>query len=100
MLNILPLPGGDIEPVLEDGRIRKISFTGSDEIGWELMKKFSKKKVTLELGGNAATVIDEDPPDVAFARRGTRGRVLPGGAELHFRPEDVHPRKAFDKGFY
>ena len=67
VLNILPLPGGDIEPVLEDGRIRKISFTGSDEIGWELMKKFSKKKVTLELGGNAATIIDEDPPDASFA---------------------------------
>jgi len=66
-LNILPLPGAQIEPVIEDARIRKISFTGSDEIGWELMKKYSKKKVTLELGGNAATIIDEDPPDLDFA---------------------------------
>jgi acyl-CoA reductase-like NAD-dependent aldehyde dehydrogenase len=31
------------------------------------MSKFSKKKVTLELGGNAATIVDEDPPDVDFA---------------------------------
>ncbi|MEQ9617613.1 MAG: aldehyde dehydrogenase family protein [Deltaproteobacteria bacterium] len=67
MLNILPLPGSAIEPVLDDGRIKKISFTGSDEIGWELMGRYSKKKVTLELGGNAATVIDEDPPDLDFA---------------------------------
>ncbi len=66
-LNILPLPGAQIEPVIEDALIRKISFTGSDEIGWELMKKYSKKKVTLELGGNAATIIDEDPPDLDFA---------------------------------
>jgi glyceraldehyde-3-phosphate dehydrogenase (NADP+) len=66
-LNILPLPGSQIEPVMEDDRIRKISFTGSDEIGWELMRKFPKKKVTLELGGNAASIIDEDPPDLEFA---------------------------------
>jgi acyl-CoA reductase-like NAD-dependent aldehyde dehydrogenase len=66
-LNIIPLPGSQIEPVIEDERIRKISFTGSDEIGWGLMSKFAKKKVTLELGGNAATVIDQDPPDLDFA---------------------------------
>ena len=66
-LNILPLPGAQIEPVIKDVRIKKISFTGSDEIGWELMRKYSKKKVTLELGGNAATIIDEDPPDLEFA---------------------------------
>ena len=66
-LNILPLPGSQIEPVIEDERIKKVSFTGSDEIGWNLMKKFPKKKVTLELGGNAATVVDEDPPDLGFA---------------------------------
>ena len=67
VLNILTLPGSQIEPVMEDERIKKVSFTGSDEIGWELMKKFPKKKVTLELGGNAATIIDEDPPDLDFA---------------------------------
>jgi len=66
-LNIIPLPGSQIEPVMEDERIRKVSFTGSDEIGWELMKKFPKKKVTLELGGNAASIVDEDPPDLEFA---------------------------------
>jgi len=67
MLNILTLSGGDIEPVLEDERIRKISFTGSDEVGWHLMGRHPKKNVTLELGGNAATVIDENPPDIDFA---------------------------------
>ncbi|MEM7008289.1 MAG: aldehyde dehydrogenase family protein [Thermodesulfobacteriota bacterium] len=67
MLNIVPLPGSQIEPVIEDQRIKKISFTGSDEVGWDLMKKYPKKKVTLELGGNAAVIIDEDPPDFNFA---------------------------------
>src|SRR3990172_9605735 len=72
-LNIIPLPGSQIEPVMEDERIRKVSFTGSDEIGWELMKKFPKKKVTLELGGNAASIVDEDPPDLEFAVTETAG---------------------------
>jgi acyl-CoA reductase-like NAD-dependent aldehyde dehydrogenase len=66
-LNILPLPGASIEPVMDDPRIKKVSFTGSDEVGWELMKKYPKKKVTLELGGNAAVIVDEDPPDMDFA---------------------------------
>src|SRR3990167_1480348 len=67
LLNILPLSGGEIEAVIEDERVKKVSFTGSDAIGWELKRKYPKKKVTLELGGNAATIIDEDPPDLDFA---------------------------------
>lgn len=67
VFNILTLPGSRTGKVLDDPRIRKISFTGSDEVGWKLMERYSKKKVTLELGGNAATVIDEDPPDFDFA---------------------------------
>jgi acyl-CoA reductase-like NAD-dependent aldehyde dehydrogenase len=67
LLNILPMPGAEIEPVMDDERIKKVSFTGSDEVGWKLMEKYTKKKVTLELGGNAATIIDEDPPDLDFA---------------------------------
>lgn len=66
-LNIMPIPGAAIGPVIEDERIKKISFTGSDEIGWELRRKHTKKKVTLELGGNAAVIVDEDPPDLKFA---------------------------------
>ncbi|HVY55157.1 MAG TPA: aldehyde dehydrogenase family protein, partial [Thermodesulfobacteriota bacterium] len=67
LLNILPLSGADVEPVIDDERVKKVSFTGSDAIGWELKKKYPKKRVTLELGGNAATIIDEDPPDLDFA---------------------------------
>lgn len=67
VFNILTLPGSETEKVLDDERIKKISFTGSDEVGWHLMGKYPGKKVTLELGGNAATVIDEDPPDLDYA---------------------------------
>ena len=45
---------------LEDDRIKKITFTGSADIGWELKRKANKKRVTLELGGNAAVIIEPD----------------------------------------
>ncbi len=65
--NIIPVPGSEMDTVLEAPEIKKISFTGSDEIGWSLMSKYSKKNVTLELGGNAATIIDHNPPEIEFA---------------------------------
>ena len=45
---------------VEDDRVKKITFTGSPDIGWELKKKANKKRVTLELGGNAAVIIEPD----------------------------------------
>lgn len=97
-LNILPLPGSQIEPVIEDDRIRKVSFTGSDEVGWKLMGKFTKKKVTLELGGNAATIIDEDPPDMDFAAsRNAYGAFYQAGQScISVQRMYVH-EKIFDK---
>jgi len=49
-----------------DERLKLLSFTGSPEIGWELKAKAGKKKVVLELGGNAGCIVDEDA-DLDFA---------------------------------
>jgi acyl-CoA reductase-like NAD-dependent aldehyde dehydrogenase len=43
-----------------DDRLKLLSFTGSPEVGWKLKAQAGKKKVVLELGGNAACVVDED----------------------------------------
>ena len=98
LLNILPMPGADVEPVIDDERIKKVSFTGSDAIGWELKKKYPKKKVTLELGGNAATIIDEDPPDLDFtASRNAWGAFYQAGQScISVQRMYVH-EKIFDK---
>lgn len=48
------------EVLLEDERVKMVTFTGSPSIGWSLKKKAYKKRVTLELGGNAAVVIEPD----------------------------------------
>jgi glyceraldehyde-3-phosphate dehydrogenase (NADP+) len=45
--------------LLKDERVAKISFTGSDKVGWDIQAQSSKKKITLELGGNAATIISD-----------------------------------------
>jgi len=55
---------------LEDDRVKKITFTGSPDIGWELKKRANKKRVTLELGGNAAVIIEPDA-DLDFALQRT-----------------------------
>lgn len=58
--SILPMKSSVSAALVEDERIRKLSFTGSGEVGWELRDRARKKYVTFELGGNAAVVIDRD----------------------------------------
>jgi acyl-CoA reductase-like NAD-dependent aldehyde dehydrogenase len=58
--SILPLRSSDADALVEDERIKKLSFTGSAAVGWELRDRARKKHVTLELGGNAAVVIERD----------------------------------------
>lgn len=58
--SILPMKSSDSAALVEDERLRKLSFTGSPEVGWKLRDRARKKQVTLELGGNAAVVIDRD----------------------------------------
>lgn len=54
-------------PLWTDDRIRCVSFTGSDAVGWKIKEEASRKKVILELGGNAAAIVcaDADAPDAA-----------------------------------
>jgi acyl-CoA reductase-like NAD-dependent aldehyde dehydrogenase len=58
--SILPCRRDGAELFTEDDRLKLLSFTGSPGVGWDLKAKAGKKKVVLELGGNAACVVDED----------------------------------------
>ncbi|HEX2473604.1 MAG TPA: aldehyde dehydrogenase family protein, partial [Lacipirellulaceae bacterium] len=58
--SVLPLNTSDADAMVEDERIKKLSFTGSTKVGWALRDRARKKHVTLELGGNAACVIERD----------------------------------------
>lgn len=59
-VNIVPAEGAEAEALVTDGRISMLSFTGSDRVGWHLKSIAGKKRVTLELGGNAATIVEAD----------------------------------------
>lgn len=52
-----------------DPRIKKVSFTGSPQVGWMLKQKLWRKRVTLELGGNAFAIVEPDADLAAAAQR-------------------------------
>lgn len=58
-LQVVPTDVKHLDPIYTNGRIGMISFTGSDKVGWEIKQRAVKKFVTLELGGNAAVIVDE-----------------------------------------
>ncbi|MFT6899284.1 MAG: acyl-CoA reductase-like NAD-dependent aldehyde dehydrogenase [Paraglaciecola sp.] len=58
--SILPCSREGADLFTTDERFKLLSFTGSPQVGWELKAKAGKKPVILELGGNAACVVDED----------------------------------------
>ncbi|MCH8543418.1 MAG: aldehyde dehydrogenase family protein [Alcanivorax sp.] len=58
--SILPCHRDGADLFTEDERLKLLSFTGSPQVGWDLKARAGKKPVVLELGGNAACVVDED----------------------------------------
>ena len=59
-LNVLPLSNDDAGLLVSDDRLKLLSFTGSTAVGWSLKQRAGKKRVVLELGGNAGVVICAD----------------------------------------
>ena len=58
--SILPASRDGADLFTTDDRLKLLSFTGSPDVGWDLKARCGKKKVVLELGGNAAVIIDHD----------------------------------------
>ncbi len=72
-ISILPGAAQETTPLLEDDRVKLITFTGSQEVGWWIKSQAGKKPVVLELGGNAAVAVADDA-DLETAA----GRILTG----------------------
>jgi glyceraldehyde-3-phosphate dehydrogenase (NADP+) len=72
--SVAPSTTQDATPLIEDERIKLLSFTGSPAVGWRLKTQAGRKRVTLELGGNAGVIVHNDA-DVAYAAE----RVAWGG---------------------
>src|SRR5690606_30460193 len=58
--SILPASRDGADLFTIDERLKLLSFTGSPAVGWDLKARCGKKKVVLELGGNAAVIVDAD----------------------------------------
>ena len=70
---VLPIAGADAEALVLDPRLPVVSFTGSGAVGWRLKALVPKKRVALELGGNAAVVVHSDADLDDAARRTAAG---------------------------
>ncbi len=66
-ISVVPSSTDAAAPLVEDERIKLLTFTGSPAVGWSLKERAGRKRVTLELGGNAPVIVhaDADPPFAA-----------------------------------
>lgn len=72
-LNVVPCDNLLAERLVVDPRFKLLSFTGSAAVGWMLKAKCGKKKVVLELGGNAGVIVEPDADLDLAARRCAAG---------------------------
>jgi glyceraldehyde-3-phosphate dehydrogenase (NADP+) len=59
-VQITPSSPADAEPLLSDPAIKMVTFTGSPAVGWDLKSRCGKARICLELGGNAAAIVEPD----------------------------------------
>lgn len=73
-ISVLPCSNEIAAQMVADSRLRMLSFTGSTAVGWQLRQAAGRKRVTLELGGNAAVIVAADA-DLDLAAE----RIVQGG---------------------
>jgi acyl-CoA reductase-like NAD-dependent aldehyde dehydrogenase len=73
-LSVLPAAAATAEPLVTDERLHLITFTGSAAVGWDIKRRAGRKRVALELGGNAAVIVHEDADMTRAA-----DRIVAGG---------------------
>ena len=76
-VSVLPMDRKTGDRLVTDPRFKLLTFTGSSEVGWDMKARAGRKKVILELGGNAAVIVDESA-DLLFAA----SRIVAGGFTL------------------
>lgn len=95
--SILPASPADADALITDERIKLISFTGSPPVGWAIKARAGKKKVALELGGNAACIVDEGVDPARIVERLVFGAFYQSGqscisVQRILAHESVYPR--------
>ncbi len=97
IFSVLPCKTSVAEPLITDERIKLLTFTGSADVGWALKNKAGKKKVTLELGGNAALIVHDDADvELVASRVSVAGFAVAGQSCISVQRIYVH-EKVFDE---
>jgi glyceraldehyde-3-phosphate dehydrogenase (NADP+) len=76
---VLPSTAALAERAVADDRLKALSFTGSAQVGWHLKSVAGQKRVLLELGGNAALIVDAGADLAAAAHRAAIGGFAHAG---------------------
>jgi glyceraldehyde-3-phosphate dehydrogenase (NADP+) len=98
MVSILPMTRELGDRMVADERFKLLTFTGSPSVGWRMKERAGKKKVVLELGGNAGVIVDASADLEWASRRAVTGAFAYSGqvcisVQRMFVHEDV--REAF-----
>ena len=96
-ISVLPMARTTGDRLVTDPRFKLLTFTGSSAVGWKMRERAGKKKVILELGGNAGVVVDVSA-DLEFAARriATGGFAFAGQSCISVQRVYVHDR-IFDR---
>jgi acyl-CoA reductase-like NAD-dependent aldehyde dehydrogenase len=96
-LSVVYLSNEDAAALVEDDRLKMLSFTGSAAVGWLLKSRSGKKRVTLELGGNAGCIVHDDADvELAAARCAVGGFSYAGQSCISVQRIFVH-ENVFDR---
>lgn len=100
--SVLPMDRKNGSQLVTDERFKLLSFTGSPEVGWKMKNEAGKKKVILELGGNAGVIVTQTANmDVAVKKCLIGGFSYSGQVCIHAQRIYVHQDifKIFTDGF-
>jgi len=92
-LSVLPMDREVGDRLVSDPRFKLLTFTGSSAVGWDMKQRAGKKRIILELGGNAGVVVDETAPvEFAAARVAVGGFAFAGQSCISVQRVYVHER--------
>jgi len=96
-ISVLPMDRKTGDRLVTDERFKLLTFTGSSAVGWGMKARAGRKKVILELGGNAGVIVDESADvAVAAARVASGGFAFAGQSCISVQRVYVHERVVGD----
>jgi glyceraldehyde-3-phosphate dehydrogenase (NADP+) len=96
--SVLPCTNDVAEQLVADERVAMLSFTGSPAVGWHLKAKAGKKKVLLELGGNAGVIIDDTADIDQAVAKNVIGSFLYAG-QVCIKVQRIYLHEAIYEGY-